>query len=75
MLSPERKAERKARRKFRHEIFKRMKRVAIRRCGLFCTGPQLDQMAKVFTDRYMHAVDNVPTRVEPIPESCPTPTS
>jgi hypothetical protein len=61
----EKSAEKKARRKFRHEIFKRMRRIAVKRFGLYGTKGQLDAMAKVWTDRYMHSLEHAPTRVAP----------
>jgi hypothetical protein len=70
MLSPEEKlAKREAkagRRKFRHEISRRMRRIAVRRIGLMATGPQLAHATKILTDRYMHKVDHAPTQVKPL---------
>jgi hypothetical protein len=73
MLSPEEKEAKretkKARRKFRHEISRRMRRIAIRRVGTFATGPQLDHATKILTDRYMHKVDHAPleeTALDPV---------
>lgn len=60
-----------ARRKFRHEISKRMRRIAIRRIGLMATGPQLHAATKILTDRYMHKVDHAPMTVAPAPEVIP----
>ncbi len=69
MSSLERKEAKKARRKFRHEISKRMRRIAIRRIGLQATGAQLDAATKILTDRYMHKVDHAPlaeTALDPV---------
>lgn len=74
-LTEEQKAEKKARRKFRHEIAHRMRRIAIRRTGLFTTDAQLDAAAKMLTDRYMHKVDHAPTRVEAIENDVPLETT
>jgi len=62
------RAEKKARRKFRHEISKRMWKVAARRIGMFARPAQLHEASRILTDRYMHAVDHAPTRVKPIEE-------
>lgn len=43
--------EKKLRRKLRHQVYKSAKRLAVQRCGLFSTGPQLRHMARVLTDR------------------------
>lgn len=43
-----------------------MRRVAIRRGGMYMTNPQIEMAARILTDRYMHAVDKMPTKVEPI---------
>jgi hypothetical protein len=67
----ERNAAKKARRKFRHEISKRMRRIAIRRIGLMVTGPQLHNATKILTDRYMHKVDHAPVTLAPVPETVP----
>jgi hypothetical protein len=71
VLSPReaKRAEKKARRKFRHEISKRMWKVACRRVGMFARPAQLHAEARILTDRYMHAVDHAPTRVKPIEEA------
>lgn len=66
MSSPEKQDAKRARRKFRHEIEKRMWRVACRRIGTFARPAQLHEAAKVLTDRYMHAVDHAPTQVKPL---------
>jgi hypothetical protein len=58
----------KARRKFRHEIFKRMEKVAMRRMKCFATDAQIKAAARVLTDRYLYAVDHVPAKVEAIAE-------
>jgi hypothetical protein len=72
MSSREEKQEAKrARRKFRHEIARRMRRIAIKRIGLHATGPQLDLATKTLTDRYMHKVDHAPVKVAPVPEAVP----
>jgi len=42
-----------------------MRRIAVKRFGLLGTKGQLDSMAKTWTDRYMHSMDHVPTRVAP----------
>jgi hypothetical protein len=62
------RAEKKGRRKFRHEISKRMWKVAARRIGMFARPAQLHEAARTLTDRYMHAVDHAPTQVKPIAE-------
>lgn len=62
----EKSAEQKARRKFRHEIEKRMLRVATRRVGMCSTTGQLHAYARTLTDRYMHLVDHAPAQVRPI---------
>lgn len=67
----EKRDAKKARRKFRHEISKRMRRIAIRRIGLNATGPQLDAAVKILTDRYMHKVDNPVGTLAPVPASIP----
>lgn len=62
----EKNTEQKARRKFRHEIEKRMLRVATRRVGMCSTTGQLHAYARTLTDRYMHLVDHAPATVQPI---------
>lgn len=58
--------QKKGRRKFRQEILHRMRAVALRRMKIYGTNAQIDAAAKILTDRYMHAVDNMPTQVKPI---------
>jgi hypothetical protein len=61
----ERNAEKKAcAKKFRHEIEKRMLRVATRRVGMCSTTAQLHAYARTLTDRYMHLVDHAPAQVK-----------
>ena len=60
-----RREAKRARKKFRREIAHRMRRVVIRRVGLMVTNPQLKSMTRTLTDRYMHQVDHVPTKVVP----------
>ncbi len=67
----EKRNAKKARRKFRHEISKRMRRIAIRRIGLNATGPQLDHAVKILTDRYMHKVDHPVGTLAPAPAQIP----
>jgi hypothetical protein len=69
----EKSAEKKARRKFRHEIEKRMLRVATRRVGMCSTTGQLHAHAKTLTDRYLHMVDHAPAQVKPIEEAIEPP--
>jgi hypothetical protein len=67
----ERNAAKKARRKFRHEILKRMEKVAMRRGRCFMTDAQIAAGARILTDRYMHQVDHAPARVELAPAAIP----
>jgi hypothetical protein len=67
-VADERKAEKRARKKFRHEIEKRMLRVATRRVGMCSTTRQLHAYARTLTDRYMHLVDHAPAQVKSIDE-------
>lgn len=67
----EKSAEKKARAKFRHEIEKRMLRVATRRVGMCSTTGQLHAYARTLTDRYMHLVDHAPAQVSPIAAEAP----
>jgi hypothetical protein len=70
-MPEDKKLAKKGRRKFRHEIQKRMWKVACRRIGFMARPAQLHEAAKILTDRYMHAVDHAPTRVEPVPTPAP----
>jgi hypothetical protein len=55
--------EKKGRRKFRHEMQKRMWKVAARRIGMFARPAQMHEAAKIMTDRYMRQVDHAPAKV------------